>query len=57
MCLSGEHIMLYVYNNQLNALFILSLLNRDASTVLGINSPLSGGKVYVTNGTDNMTVS
>jgi hypothetical protein len=43
-----------MYNNQLDALFIISLLNYHTSTCFGrINSPSSGGKmyIYVTNDT------
>jgi hypothetical protein len=40
-------IMNCVYNNQLDALFILRLLIKVPLRVTGINSPSSGGKVYV----------
>jgi hypothetical protein len=41
-------IMNYVYNNQLDALFILSLLSYHTSTCFGrINSPSSGGRMYI----------
>jgi hypothetical protein len=37
----------YMYNNQLDALFILSLLNYYTSICFGrINSPSSGGRMY-----------
>jgi hypothetical protein len=42
----------YMYNNQLDALFILSLLNYHTSMYFGrVNSPSSGGRMYVVNGT------
>jgi hypothetical protein len=37
----------YVYNIQLFTLFILSLLDYIALHVPGINSPSSGGEVYL----------
>jgi hypothetical protein len=38
----------YMYNNQLDALSILSLLNYHTSTRFGhINSPSSGGRMYI----------
>jgi hypothetical protein len=41
-------IMNYVYNNHLNALFILSLLNYHTSTYFGcISSPSSGARMYI----------
>jgi hypothetical protein len=42
----------YVYNNQLYALFIFSLLSYHTSTCFGrISSPSSGGRMYVVHGT------
>jgi hypothetical protein len=37
-----------LYNNQLHALFILSLLNYHTSSCFGhISSPSSGGRMYI----------
>jgi hypothetical protein len=45
--LNCKHACTFTYNNQLDALFILGLLNYHTSTCFGrINSSSSGGKLY-----------